>query len=466
MSDPRIAELEEQLRRQRVINGVLIQRVEREMDPAASSAFSLFFNTVTVDSSVSQRTATLTNLARRLMQEIAERKEAEAALLEAKAAAEQANESKTNFLAAVSHDLRQPLHAARLFLGEIAQGELADRATALVVRVESALDAMDDMLESLLDMARLDSGAWRMEPETIALTPLLTRLAAEIQPEAVAAGLRLRHVAADLAVHTDRRLLERMLRNLLGNAVRYTDRGGVVIGCRRRGGDVRIDVVDSGIGIPRDKWELIFQEFQQLGLRSRQSGKGLGLGLAVVERAARLTGARVEMFSTPGSGSRFSITLPSVELPPPAPPAVSAPVVTTAAPLVPGGGIVLVIEDDATVRDGMCSLLRSWQCQVMTAANTHEALAALRAERLKPQVVIADFHLQQGDYGTNAIRAVRALSGSPMPALLISSDRSPAVRDGARELGAVFLLKPVAPSKLRATLTYLFGQVASASSSE
>jgi signal transduction histidine kinase len=461
MPEDRIAALEEELRRQRVINDVLIQRVEREMDPAASSAFSLFFNTVTVDSSVSQRTATLTNLARRLMQEIAERKEAEAASLEAKAAAEQANESKTNFLAAVSHDLRQPLHAARLFLGEIAQGELPERATALVVRVEAALDAMDDMLESLLDMARLDSGAWRMEPETIALTPLLTRLAGEIQPEAVAAGLRLRHVAADLAVCTDRRLLERMLRNLLGNAVRYTDKGGVVIGCRRRGANVRIDVVDSGIGIPRDKWQLIFQEFQQLGLRSRQSGKGLGLGLAVVDRAARLTGATVELFSKPGRGSRFSITLPMVDLPPPAAPAVPAPPVT-AAPLVPGGGSVLVIEDDASVREGMCSLLRSWQCQVTAAASTNEALAALRAQRLKPQVVIADYHLDESDFGTGAIRAVRALTGVAMPALLMSSDRAPEVRDGARDLGAVFLLKPVAPSKLRATLTYLFGQVASA----
>jgi len=453
---PRLEELEDEVRRLRVINDVLIQRVEREMDPAASSAFSLFYNTVTVDSSVTQRTTTLTNLARRLVQEIAERKEAEAALLEAKAAAEQANESKTNFLAAISHDLRQPLHAARLYLGEASQKGLAGRDATLISRAEGALDAMDDMLESLLDMARLDSGSWRMEPQVFALEPLLARLMAESQGQAGAAGLRLRHVATGIAVHTDRRLLEQILRNLIGNAVRYTERGGVLVGCRLRSGHVRIDVVDSGIGVPPEKWQVIFQEFHQLGTPSRHSGKGLGLGLAVVDRAARLIGASIEVNSEPGRGSRFSITLPISPLPavPVAPPAILA-----QAP-VPVQGAVLVVDDDPAVRAAMSSLLASWQCNVIAVDSTAAALAILRQHGITPRVVIADYHLAGDDCGTMAIQEVRAHAGVRTPALLISSDRGQHMRDLARDAGVVLLLKPVAPSKLRATLTHLFGLAA------
>jgi two-component system, sensor histidine kinase len=446
-----LADLEEDNRRLRVINKVLIERVEREMDPAASSAFSLFYNTITVDSSVSHRTTTLTNLARRLVQEITERKEAESALLEAKAAAEQANESKTNFLAAVSHDLRQPLHAARLFLGEVGEGAPAGRAGALISRVEAALDTMDDMLESLLDMSRLDSGAWRMDPEIFALGPLLTRVVAETGAQAAEAGLRLRHVGSSAAVHTDRRLLERILRNLIGNAVRYTDRGGVIVGCRLRGENVRIDVVDSGVGIPRAKWQVIFQEFHQLGVTNRQSGKGLGLGLAIVDRAARLLGAQIDVESTPGRGSRFSITLPRAamaELPAAKP----APV---AAPEALAQCAVLVVEDDPAVRAGMCSLLRSWQCHVVAAASTEAALDRMRDSERTPQVIIADYHLEGEDNGIRAVEAIRVYCGMETPALLMSSDRAPHLRTEAHAVGAVFLKKPVAPSKLRATLNYL-----------
>ncbi|MEJ0046612.1 MAG: hybrid sensor histidine kinase/response regulator [Rhodospirillales bacterium] len=448
---PLVAALEEENRRLRVINKVLIERVEREMDPAASSAFSLFYNTVTLDSGVSHRTTTLTNLARRLVQEIAERREAEAALLEAKAAAEEANETKTNFLAAVSHDLRQPLHAARLFLGEVGESVPSGRVGALVARVESALDSMDDMLESLLDMVRLDSGAWRVDPEACALGPLLARLVAETQPQAAEAGLRLRYVDSSAAVRTDRRLLERVLRNLIGNAVQYTERGSILVGCRLRGDEVRIDVVDTGIGIPREKWQVIFQEFHQLGITNRQSGKGLGLGLAIVDRAARMLGAAVDVQSEPGRGSRFSVTLKRVQPPPmPASPAASASVAEALAQCN-----VLVVEDDPAVRAGMSSLLRSWQCHVVAAESTEAALAKLQANGAPPQVIIADYHLAGEDNGIRALTAVRSHYGIAIPALVMSSDRAPGLRAEAHAAGAVFLKKPVAPSKLRATLNYL-----------
>jgi signal transduction histidine kinase/CheY-like chemotaxis protein len=456
MTDPaEVAALREDNRRLREINKVLISRVEREMDPAASSAFSLFYNTVTVDSNVTHRTTTLTNLARRLMQEIGERKEAEKALLEAKAAAEAANESKTNFLAAISHDLRQPLHAARLFLAESAETTAQDRVRALRHQIEFALDAMDDMLESLLDMARLDAGSWRTDPEIFALDPLLARLEAEFQPEAAAAGLRLRRVGTAAALHTDRRLLERMLRNLIANALRYTSRGGIVIGARRRGDLVRIDVVDTGIGIPREQWQIIFQEFHQLAAPARQHGNGLGLGLAIVDRAARLIGASVDVFSEPGHGSRFSITLPCADradaaraLPPPAAPDSTA----------PERRIVLLVEDDAAIRAVMGRLLRSWQCDVLEACSTESALHRTQHFSRAPDVIIADYQLSGTDCGTAALRAVRTHCGRDIPALVVSGDRSPALRDIVRDSGAMFLLKPVPPSKLRATLNYLLSR--------
>jgi signal transduction histidine kinase len=451
----RLAALEEDNRRLREINRVLISRVEREMDPAASSAFSLFYNTVTVDSNVTHRTTTLTNLARRLMQEIGERKEAEKALLEAKAAAEAANESKTNFLAAISHDLRQPLHAARLFLAESAETTAPDRVRALRHQIEFALDAMDDMLESLLDMARLDAGSWRTDPEICALDPLLARLEAEFQPEAAAAGLRLRRVGTSATLCTDRRLLERMVRNLIANALRYTSRGGIVIGARRRGGSVRIDVVDTGIGIAREQWQIIFQEFHQLAVPTRQHGKGLGLGLAIVDRAARLIGAAVDVFSEPGRGSRFSITLPHAghaeaarTLPPPAAP--DAPALDRRT--------VLLVEDDVAVRAGMSSLLRTWQCDVLEADSTGSAVLRTQQFSRAPDVIIADYQLSGSDCGTEAVRAIRAHCACDIPALVVSGDPSPALRDTVRETGAMFLLKPVPPSKLRATLNYLLSR--------
>jgi signal transduction histidine kinase len=456
MTQPaQVADLEEEIRRLREINKVLIGRVEREMDPASSSAFSLFYNTVTADSSVSHRTTTLTNLARRLMREIAERKEAETALLEAKAVAEQANESKTNFLAAVSHDLRQPLHAARLFLGESAETSAPERMQALRHQIESALDAMDDMLESLLDMSRLDAGSWRIDPETFALGPVLERLIKEFQPEAEGAGLRLRYVASGAVVHTDRRLLERILRNLIGNALRYTIGGGILVGARRRNGNLRIDVVDTGIGIPREQWNIIFQEFHQLAVPTRQHGKGLGLGLAIVDRAARLIGAEVDIFSEPGRGSRFSISVPQADG---GRTLAAHPASATADEAALERRTVLLVEVDEALRASMADLLRTWQCDVLEADGTATSLAVLDKAERSPDVIIADHHLAGLRCGEDTVRAVRERAARDIPALIISGDHAPSVRDAVRAAGGLFLLKPVAPSKLRATLNYLLSK--------
>ena len=232
----RLALLEAENRKLRKINKVLMDRVERAFDTQADNGFSLFQTAITLESKVSQRTAELSALTQTLRREIFERREAEAALRIAKAEAEQANLSKTRFLLAASHDLHQPLNAARLFLGALADEVSGERARELIERVESALELVDDLLSALLDISRLDAGVWPVQPESFPLAPLLARLAREYRPQAQALGLAMRVVPSSLVVHTDRRLLERVMRNLISNAIRYTGSGRILVGCRRGGG--------------------------------------------------------------------------------------------------------------------------------------------------------------------------------------------------------------------------------------
>jgi len=253
--------------------------------------------------------------------------------------------------------------------------------------------------------------------------------------------------AALAAIHTDRRLLERILRNFIGNALRWTERGGVVIGVRPRGNHWRIDVVDSGAGIPREKWRVIFQAFHQLGAPAR---KGLGLGLAVVDRAARLIGAEIELASRPGHGSRFSVTLPRAT-----PPRASNP----ASAATPAHGLaksfIVVLEDDPAVRESLCGLLSTWSCRVAAAHSFAGAREILGAQPDAPDAIIADYHLADGELGSHAVTQLRGLYPNTLPAMLISSDHGPQIRAAARAIDAVFIAKPVAPSKLRASLAHL-----------
>ena len=235
VAEARLAVVEAENRKLRKINQVLMDRVERAFDTQADNAFSLFQTAITLESKVSQRTAELSTLTQTLRREIFERREAEAALRIAKAEAEQANLSKTRFLLAASHDLHQPLNAARLFLGALADEVSGERPRELVERIEAALELVDDLLSALLDISRLDAGVWPVQPELFPLAPLLARLAREYRPQAQALGLAMRVVPSSLVVHTDRRLLERVMRNLISNAIRYTGSGRILVGCRRRG---------------------------------------------------------------------------------------------------------------------------------------------------------------------------------------------------------------------------------------
>jgi signal transduction histidine kinase len=446
----RVAELENELRKLRIINAVLMERVEREMDPQVDSAFSRMYQAIALESSVTKRTEALTALTQRLLHEINVRREAESALMEAKAAAERANQSKTSFLAAASHDLNQPLHAARLFLGALAKELPPGPKQELAERIDTALDTMDHLLTALMDISKLDAGFWQADYADVPLQILLKALYREFEPQAAAIGLRLRLVETSAIVRTDRHLLERVLRNFIGNAIRYTKSGRILIGCRRCGGAVRIDVIDTGIGIPKAKWRTIFEEFHQLGNNPRPQEKGVGLGLAIVDRVARLLDAPLDLDSVQGSGSRFSITVPlgcadSVE-----PAAVATPAAASAADF--GTCEVLVIDNDPQVLEGMQSLLHSWNCRVIRAASVGEALDQAT---LAPDIVIADYHLDGGALGTEAIETLRTRFGPDIPSLLITSDSSARLRAELRAAGHVVLQKPVAPSRLRALMSHL-----------
>jgi len=449
----RLAVLEDEVRKLRIINGVLMERVEREMDPQVDTAFSRMYQAIALESSVSKRTEALTEITRRLLHEINERREAESAMQEAKAAAERANLGKTSFLAAASHDLNQPLNAARLFLGALQQELPQGRGMELTERIDAALETMDHLLTALMDISKLDAGFWPAEFADIELQKLLSALHAEFEPQAQATGLALRMVQTSAVVRTDRHLLERVMRNFIGNAIRYTRSGRILIGCRHLHGAMRIDVIDTGIGIPKDKWQSIFEEFHQLGNNPRREEKGVGLGLAIVERVAKLLQAPLDIDSSPGRGSRFSISVPfgcaeNVR---------HEVVVRQSVPGTADFGTceVLVIDNDPQVLEGMQSLLHSWNCRVKRACCIAEALeVAVRA----PDIVIADYHLESGAYGTDAIAALRDRFGATLPSLLITSDTSIRLRGELRAAGHVVLTKPLAPSRLRALMSHLLQQ--------
>ncbi|CAH2602626.1 Histidine kinase [Rhodovastum atsumiense] len=447
----RLAALEAENHKLRRINQVLMDRVERDMDAPPGNAFSLFQAATALESRVGQRTAELSALTQTLLHEIAERHAMEAALRKAKAEAEQANLGKTRFLAAASHDLHQPLNAARLFLGALAEQVSAGQPAWLVERSVAALDAVDDLLSTLLDIARLDGGAWPVEPASFPVAPLLARLAQEYRPQAQQAGLRLRLVQGSAVLHTDRRLLERVLRNLIGNAIRYTGRGSVLIGCRRRGACASLEVIDTGIGIPEADQQLIFEEFRRLDGAPRPAERGFGLGLAIVERIARLLGLGIEVSSRPGHGSRFAVRVPlgdAAAVPREAPP---PPMVATGFP----GRLAVVVENDEGVRQAMTALLRGWGCIVVTAASAEAAIGRLEELDQGPDVILADYHLDGGGLGTEAIATLRRRYGDGVPALVVSGDRGEAMRADVRDLGLGFLAKPVAPARLRAMLAHL-----------
>lgn len=395
---------------------------------------------------VHERTLELETLNDSLRHEIIERERVQWALRDARDAAELANRNKDHYLAAVSHDLLQPLNAARLLMATLRERALPAAEAQLVERSHAALESAEDMLSDLLDIARLDHGNIPLDLGNHSLAEVIDPLLSEFQGLIETSGLQVRARLGRWAVRTDYRMLSRILRNLLSNAIRYTPSGRILIGCRRRGELLSIQVWDTGLGIPRERFEDIFREFNQLHADRVGPRKGAGLGLAIVERIARLLEAPLQVHSVVGQGSMFSVTLPLARASTPNPP--DALLERLSAPLQ--GRHLLVIDNDAMILSSMQGLLEQWGARVQVAVDLPGALAVLDGRR--PDAILVDYHLDAGQTGCDAVGVLREHFHWQIPAIMITADRSEHSRQRLRDLGIPVLNKPIKAGKLRAML--------------
>ncbi|MBC2381072.1 response regulator [Pseudomonas sp. WS 5106] len=399
---------------------------------------------------VAARTDELLEANLNLQQQIAQREQIEQDLRDARDAAQAANRSKDKYLAAASHDLLQPLNAARLLIATLRERTLPDVEQVLVERTHQALEGAEDLLTDLLDISRLDQAAVKPDVALYRLDEVFAPLVSEFQSVAQAAGLNLRVHTGGYAVSTDLRLLTRILRNFLSNACRYTDEGCILLGARRRGDYLRLEVWDTGRGIAADRLEAIFLEFNQLDVGRAADRKGVGLGLAIVERIAEILGYPIAVHSWPGRGSMFSIEVPlSDEMPLPIS---QLPVLPTTGNPLPGRRL-LVIDNEMSILDSMQALLGQWGCEVLTATDQAGALQVLQGRA--PELILADYHLDHGVVGCEVVKHLREHFGCKIPAVIITADRTDQCRRALSRLEAPLLNKPVKPGKLRAVLSQL-----------
>jgi Na+/proline symporter/signal transduction histidine kinase len=427
-----------------------------DITPSVAAAEALSRANETLELRVRERTMEL----ERLNEELAK----------AKSAAETANLSKTRFLAAASHDILQPLNAARLYVTSLVErfpslpvsasggGEGGDvRGEAqLVANIDASLEAVEDILSALLEISRLDAGALKPEITSFPVDELFRRLQSDFMPLARDQGLGLAFMPCSLSVRSDRRLLRRLLQNLISNAIKYTLTGRVLVGCRRRGDRLRIDVYDTGIGIPSDKRNAVFVEFQRLDEAARVA-RGIGLGLSIVERIARVLEHPITLASDTSRGTHFSIEVPAALTEqgewPPAEPRVGRGLIANA--------LILCMDNDPKILDGMATLLAGWECETVLAADLPQAVAGLRAAGRSPDGLVVDYHLDRGN-GIEAVTEVRRVFGAGIPAALITAARSACVRDAARALEIQVLNKPLKPASLRAVMSQWTAQRAAA----
>ena len=399
---------------------------------------------------VAARTDELLEANRNLQQQIAQRERVEKDLRDARDAAEAANRSKDKYLAAASHDLLQPLNAARLLISTLRERNLPSVEQVLVERTHQALEGAEDLLTDLLDISRLDQAAVKPDVALYRLDELFAPLVSEFQSVALAAGLNLRAHTGHYAIRTDLRLVTRILRNFLSNACRYTDDGCILLGARRRGDRLRLEVWDTGRGIAADRLDAIFLEFNQLDVGRASDRKGVGLGLAIVERIAEILGYPVAVRSWPGRGSMFSNEVPISEEMPLAISQLPAQA-TTGNPLP--GRRLLVIDNEVSILESMHALLEQWGCEVITATDQAGAMLALQGRA--PELILADYHLDHGVVGCAVVKHLREHFEQPIPAVIITADRTDQCRRALRRLEAPMLNKPVKPGKLRAVLSQL-----------
>jgi PAS domain S-box-containing protein len=383
------------------------------------------------------------------IRDITTQKMAEEALKIAKAEAERAVLARSKFLAAASHDLRQPVQSLVFLLAALNRLEKTEQVAKAVGLMTTALDGLKGLLESILDISRIDAGVVAPKFDRVDIGEMIRRFGDGYTSECASNDLKLRiRWQPELYARTDAALLERILRNLIQNAIRYTDHGGLLIAARRRGDRIRIDIVDSGIGIPADKFTQIFEEFYQVANAARDHRQGLGLGLSIVSRLARLIGADTLVRSQEGQGTWFTVTVPvDASAHAPARPLATTEVVT--------GRRIMVIEDDAKVRAGLELLLESWSCEVIGAESAQEALEAGERAEWRFDAIIADHRLGDGLSGTETALEISKRARRPIPTLIVTGDTAPERIREVHASGFEMMHKPVAPDELARRLAQI-----------
>lgn len=364
--------------------------------------------------------------------------------------AENAVLTKSKFLAAASHDLRQPLHALSLFVDVLRETKTDAERAIVFSRIELSLDALRKLFDALLDVSRLDAKVVEPEIGHLDVRALLQSLAEEFRADAVRKGIDFRVHAGSLVGISDPLLLERILRNLISNAIRYTDSGGVLLSARPRAGRVLLQVWDTGIGIPEESREVVFEEFHQLHNAHRDRTEGLGLGLALVKRLCRLLNHPLALCSRPGRGSVFGITLPrgmATHLPHEDNDVPAHKWDLTARQ-------ILVIDDEREILDAMQVLLSKWGCEVITAESLGDAITQLERKGMKPELVLSDLRLREDKTGVEAINGIRVRFGEAIRGILVTGDTNPDQIKRAKESGYELLQKPVRPAHLRMVMRH------------
>ena len=407
----------------------------------------------TLEQRVQERTHALTQANEALRRENAVRAEVETALRQAKGEAEQANLSKTRFLAAASHDLLQPLNAAGLFVSALEQRDFTPQDRQLIGHIGSALRSAEGLLSELLDISKLDAGALQPEIEEFAIDDVLSALDVEFTALARERELGFRRIRCGRYVRSDPALLRRVLQNFLSNAIRYTDKGRVLLGCRVRGDRLSIQVWDTGPGIPEHQRKKIFEEFHRLSHQDPRGEKCLGLGLAIVDRIARMLGHPIAVRSTPHRGTMFSVDVP-LGVPNAARQRTAAVRPAKSAEALKGVRI-LCIDNDAAILEGMTALLRGWNCDVITADSEASAREALAKVGRRVDIMLADYHLDDQDTGLAVMERLQGLWAKPVPGVLVTADHNNELREHTLELGYQYLRKPLKPAGLRAMLNKL-----------
>jgi two-component system, sensor histidine kinase len=436
-------ELLDQVRKLTKINAVLMDRVERSVD-RQGNAFALFQTAIALEAQVRARTEELTHVLRSL-----ERTNTQ--LSAAKEEAEKANLSKTRFLAAASHDLLQPVIAAKMSISTLSDLQEIPEAKRLAQQVEGSLQTIEDLIRTLLDISKLDAGVIVPEVRSFPLDDLLADLHTTFESVMATTEIRLKVRRCGLLVESDPVLLWRVILNLVSNAIHYTARGGVLVGVRRRGQACHLDVVDTGAGIPECERQRVFDEFYRGASSVSGNRAGLGLGLSIVQRITHTLGHELSLKSSPGRGSRFRVSLPVVGI------ATGAPAPSLSALSDLAGICVLLVENNPAVAKAMQRLFEQWGCRTLVACGLSDVDKLLQSIDRLPDIIVADYHLDGNDRGVTAIEAVQAILPG-IPALVVTADHSPQTAEFVRAVRAILLQKPVSPGRLRASVSHLLAK--------